>query len=190
MLRHLLIILTIAGGAGCATTDTVRPAAPAAQLPGHSPAAVATVEGVRLEVRTDMEHQRPLDRPLTHLFVKIRNESAWDLRVQPLAFHLVTPSGARYQAIPPDRLRRTGESPVPADIAIAIEALPQDVLSKGGQTEGFLYFQELDTAGPLTLTFELRKQADNATFGLITVPLETPTRRAAAVDAAFVLRGA
>ncbi len=59
-------------------------------------------------------------------------------------------------------------SPLPA---IAMEALPQDVLGTGGNPEGFLYFEDFETTGSLTLRFELRTQAGNELLGMIDVPL-------------------
>lgn len=124
---------------------------------------------MRLEVRTDIEHPRELTQPVTALFVVVENRSGRDLAIRPEAFNLLA-TGRKHPAIPADRLRRS-ESSVEADIAVAMRALPHDVLASGGRTDGFVYFDGLNVNGPLTLTFELRGPDATARFGLISVPL-------------------
>jgi hypothetical protein len=134
-------------------------------------AAAASVEaGVRLEVRPDIDHPRWLGPNLTPLFVTIENNSGRNLLVRPQLFHLIA-AGVRHQAIPTDRLRRSDETPAQADVAIAMEGLPQDTLGNSARTTGFLYFDEFDISTPVTLTFELHAERDHAPLGIIRVPL-------------------
>lgn len=114
-LAAALIIAT-----GCASG--LRPAPGAATLAGPGASARGTDAGVRLEVRTDIEHPRELTQPVTALFVVVENRSGRDLAIRPEAFNLIA-TGRKHPAIPADRLRRS-ESSVEADIAVAMRALP------------------------------------------------------------------
>ena len=144
----------------CATG--LRPAEDAATLAGPGAAAVGTEAGVRLEIRPDVEHPRPLDRPLIAMYVVVENRSDRDLVVRPHAFDLIDEAGRRYPAIPADDLRRSAESSVEADIALAMRSLPHDPLAAGGRTDGFLYFDQINDTQRLTLSFELRAKDSGA----------------------------
>lgn len=131
----------------------------------------AVVGGVRLEVRPDIAHPRPLSRPLVALFVIIENGGAADLAMRPPPFAIVSASGRTYRPIAPDALRRSPESSPFAEPAIALSALPEDLLARGARTEGFIYFEEIEESPPWTLTFTPSTVSGTDTVGVISVKL-------------------
>lgn len=50
------------------------------------------------------------------------------------------------------------------------EAIPEGVLAKGGELNGFLYFQRDDRVGSLTFAFNLIDAETQKSFGRITIP--------------------
>lgn len=129
----------------------------------------AGIAGVRLELRPDVAHPRPLSRPLVALFVVIENGGAGDLQMGPVPFTIVTASGHTYRPIAPEALRRSPESSPLVEPAIAISALPQDILSQGARTEGFIYFEEIGESPPWTLNFAPNALPATDPVGVISV---------------------
>lgn len=121
-MRAPTLVCLVAAVIGMACASGLRPAPGAATLAGPGASARGTDAGVRLEVRTDIEHPRALTQPVTALFVVVENRSGRDLAIRPEAFNLIA-TGRKHPEIPADRLRRS-ESSVEADIAVAMRALP------------------------------------------------------------------
>lgn len=129
----------------------------------------AATAGVRLEVRPGVAHPRPLSRPLVALFVVIENGGTQDLQMDPVPFSLTTPGGREYRPIGPDALRRSPESSPFVEPAIALSALPRDVLNRGARTEGFIYFEEIHEPAPWRLTLALRAPSAAQQSGVVSV---------------------
>lgn len=135
---------------------------------------IGTGAGVRLEVRPQVPHPRPLSRPLVALFVVVENSSDKAVVIESSAFEIATPGGRRYAALRPDALRRSPASSAFAEPAIALSALPQDPLGSGARAEGFLYFDEIEEPGPWTLRFTVRGRDQSSDDGVIAVVLPSP----------------
>ena len=125
--------------------------------------------GVRLEVRPRVRHPRVLRGDVTAVFVVIENNSNFDLLMRPESFTILSSDGEIQQAIPPPDLRRSPETSPFEEPAIAMSALPRDVLGRGARTQGFLYFGDIDQGGSWTLDFVLRRESDAAAMGVIRV---------------------
>ena len=125
--------------------------------------------GVRLEMRPRVSHPRALSGDVTAIFVVIENHSNFDLLMRPESFTIRSSNGNIQQAISTPDLRRSPESSPFEEPAIALSALPRDVLDRGARTQGFLYFSDIDAGEPWTLTFVLRREPDAADMGAIRV---------------------
>ena len=141
-------------------------AAPSAAQPAAD-LAVGIEAGVRLEVRPRVRHPRALSGDVTPIFVVVENNSNFDLLMRPESFTILDSEGQTQHAFPPADLRRSPESSPFEEPAIAISALPRDVLGRGGRAQGFLYFGDIE--GPWTLAFVLRRDPDAAGMGVIRV---------------------
>ena len=127
----------------------------------------AVVNGIRLEVRPEVAHPRPLSRPLVALFVVIENGGKNDLDLRSVPFTIVTEGGRTYRAIAPDALRRSPESSPFVEPAIALSALPLDPLNPGARTLGFIYFAEIEESPPWTLKFSPSSSGEAESISVI-----------------------
>jgi hypothetical protein len=84
--------------------------------PGPGSGAEATQAGVRVEARADAWGWSPrrLEREVTPMLVKIRNDSSHELRVRYEEFALVDVTGRRWAALPPFDTEGSVREPVPA----------------------------------------------------------------------------
>jgi hypothetical protein len=187
------LALTIASAA-CGTAAELRPAPGTAVAPaGPGEGAVASDQGVRMEVRSKAWSGDPilLTEEMTPLFIEITNNSDHQLLVRHRSIALLQ-GGIAYAAIPPHDIEETvrdnfitpayGYYPgawsdysvieLPTRDMVA-QALPEGMLEPGQKISGFVFFEDLDDdIAEVVFTAPLVEATKHFTFGNIEIPFE------------------